>query len=241
LEQVLDSHPDIVSAEETRVFTDEAQVLLTRGLPQGTPMLAALDGASVKSLGQARERYFHSMELFLDQPIGDRLLIDKNPDLQSLIPAFVRFFPEIKLLVAIRDPRDVVMSCFMQPLWPLSTGNATFLNLEGTVGTYMRVMGIWLTLKPLVKNPFLEVRYEDMVDDLESVARKTLDFLGVPWDARVMKFDEHARQKVVRSPTYSDVTKPVYKGAIGRWRNYRKYLEPHLEKLEPVVKAFGYE
>ncbi|MGD1087421.1 MAG: sulfotransferase [Verrucomicrobiota bacterium] len=241
LEQVLDSHPDTVSAAETRVFTDEALVLLTRGLPQGTPMLAALDGASVKSLGQARERYFHLMELFLDQPIGDRLLIDKNPDFQSLIPAFVRFFPEIKLLVAIRDPRDAVLSCFMQPLWPLSTGNATFLNLEGTVGTYTRVMGIWLTLKPLVKNPFLEVRYEDMVDDLESVARKTLDFLGVPWDARVMKFDEHARQKVVRSPTYSDVTKPVYKGAVGRWRNYQKYLEPHLEKLEPVVKAFGYE
>jgi tetratricopeptide (TPR) repeat protein len=241
LEQVLDSHPDIVSAEETRIFTDEAQVLLTRGLPQGTPMLAALDGASVKSLGQARERYFHSMELFLDQPIGDRLLIDKNPDLQSLIPAFVRFFPEIKLLVALRDPRDVVLSCFMQPLWPLGIGNVTFLNLEGTVGTYARVMGIWLTLQPLIKNPFLEVRYEDMVDDLESVARRTLDFLGVPWDARVMRFDEHARQKVVRSPTYADVTKPVYKGAVGRWRNYQKYMEPHLEKLEPFVKAFGYE
>jgi hypothetical protein len=102
-------------------------------------------------------------------------------------------------------------------------------------------MGIWRTLAPLIKNPCLEVRYEDMVDDLESVAHKTLDFLGVPWDARVLGFDEHARQKVVRSPTYADVTKPIYKGAVGRWRNYQKYLEPHLEKLEPYVKAFGYE
>jgi len=92
-----------------------------------------------------------------------------------------------------------------------------------------------------LKNLHIEVRYEDMVDDLESVARKTLDFLDVPWDERVLGFDKHAREKVVRSPTYADVARPVYKSARGRWRNYQKYLEPHLEKLEPFVKAFGYE
>ena len=102
-------------------------------------------------------------------------------------------------------------------------------------------MNTWQTIASRMKNLYLEVRYEDMVEDLESVARKTLDFLGVEWDATVLGFDAHARQKVVRSPTYADVTKPVYKGAVGRWRNYRKYLEPHLEKLEPFVKAFGYE
>ena len=88
---------------------------------------------------------------------------------------------------------------------------------------------------------YLEIRYEDMVEDLESVSRKTLDFLGVPWDAGVLNFDEHARQKPVRTPNYADVTRPVFKTAAGRWRNYQKYLEPYLEKLEPFVKAFGYE
>jgi tetratricopeptide (TPR) repeat protein len=241
LEQVLDSHPDIVSAEEMTIFLDKAYHPLIRRKPPGTPMLAALDAAPVESLRQARESYFRSMESFLGSPIGNRVLIDKNPSIQVLIPALVRFFPEIKLLVAIRDPRDVVLSCFMQPHWPLSGGNVTFLNLEASVRTYARAMGIWRTLRPLVKNPFLEVRYEDMVDDLESVARRTLDFLGVPWDARVLAFDEHARKKLVRSPTYADVTQPVYKRARGRSHNYRKYLEPYLEKLEPLVKAFGYE
>jgi hypothetical protein len=88
---------------------------------------------------------------------------------------------------------------------------------------------------------YLQIRYEDMVEDLESVSRKTLDFLGVPWDVGVLKFDEHARHKQVRSPTYADVAKPVFKTAVGRWRNYQKHLEPFLEKLEPFVKAFGYE
>jgi tetratricopeptide (TPR) repeat protein len=241
LEQVLDSHPDIVSAEETTIFQDDAYSPLRRAVPPETAMLSGLESAQTDTLRRSRENYFRSMELHLGNPIGHRLLIDKNPSIQVLIPAFLRIFPEIKLLVAIRDPRDVCMSCFMQPHLPISKSSVDFLNLEDTAEHYVRVMGMWRTLKPLIKNLCLEVRYEDMVDDLESVARRTLDFLGVPWDARVLGFDEHARQKLVRSPTYADVTQKVYKRARGRWRNYQKYLEPHLEKLEPFVKVFGYE
>ncbi len=241
LEQVLDSHPDIVSAEETPIFHDEACMPLVSKLPQGSPMLAVLEAVQTDALQQSRANYFRFMELWLGNPIGERLLIDKNPDKTPLMPALVRIFPEIKLLVALRDPRDVVLSVFMQVHLPITAANMSALNLEGTVETYARVMGIWTTLAPLIKNACLEVRYEDMVNDLESVARRTLDFLGVPWDARVLGFDEHARKKMIHSPTYADVTKPVYKGAVGRWRNYQKYLEPYLEKLEPFVKAFGYE
>jgi len=241
LEQVLDSHPDIVSAEETEIFLDEAYIALSRSLPPGTLMLPALEATKTDTLKQARTIYFHSMELSLGKPIGERLLIDKNPSLTFMVPALIRVFPEIKLLIALRDPRDVCLSCFMQPFFQLAQTNSAYLTLEGTVEEYVSIMGVWRAVAPLMKNPYLEVRYEDMVEDLESVTRRTLDFLGAPWDARVLGFDKHARQKVVRSPTYADVTKPVYKGAVGRWRNYQKYLEPYLDNLEPFVKAFGYE
>ena len=241
LEQVLDSHPDIVSAEETTIFHSDAYTPLGQNLPPETAMLAALDGASAPALRQGRQRYFQTMSRCVGRPLEPCLLIDKNPSLQVFILAFVRFFPEARLLVALRDPRDVVLSCFMQPHWPLGEGSVNFLNLEDGCTAYRQVMGIWQTLKPLLKNPWLEVRYEDMVADLEPVARRTLDFLGVSWNPGVLKFNEHARQKLVRSPTYADVAQPVYQRARGRWRNYQKYLEPHLEKLAPFVKAFGYE
>ena len=241
LEQVLDSHPDIVSAEETTIFHDEAYIPLARSLPDNEPMLSVLEAAPASALQQSRTGYFRSVEGFLGQPIGERLLIDKNPSVTFLIPLLIRVFPEIKFLIALRDPRDVVLSCFMQSFLPLTQGNSAYLSLESTVEEYTALMKMWKTIAPLIKNPCLEVRYEDMVNDLESVARRTLDFLNVPWDARVLGFDEHARGKVVRSPTYADVTKPVYKGAVGRWRHYQKYLEPYLEKLDPFVKAFGYE
>jgi tetratricopeptide (TPR) repeat protein len=241
LEQVVDSHPEIVSVEETEIFHDEAYLSLSRRLPPNSPMVPVLEAATTEELQKARGDYFRFMELALGQPVGDRLLIDKNPSLTFLIPALVRIFPEIKLLIALRDPRDVVLSCFMQPFYVIAQTNSAYLSLAGTAQEYAAVMGIWLAVKPWLKNPWLEVRYEDMVSDLESVARPTLAFLGAPWDAKVLGFDEHARQKTVRSPTYADVTQPVYKSAMGRWRHYQKYLDPHLAKLEPFVTAFGYE
>jgi hypothetical protein len=240
LEQVLDSHPDIISAEETEIFHDDAYMTLARGLPEDTAMLKVLEAAQAGALRQSRDAYFKAMELSLGKPIRGRLLIDKNPSYTFLIAAMARIFPEIKFLVALRDPRDVVLSCFMQPFVPLGNTTSSFLSLEGAVDEYAALMGMWRTLKPMLKNPCLEVRYEDMVEDLESVARRTLDFLGVPWDTRVLRFDEHARQKTVRSPTYADVAKPVFKTAVGRWRNYGKYLEPQLAGLERFVKEFGY-
>jgi len=202
-------------------------------------MFSCLAAAKPAALQSARQNYFRSMELSLGQPIGGRLLIDKNPTYTFLVPALIRIFPEVKFLIALRDPRDVVLSCFMQDL-PLNQVGAAFLTLDGTIEEYTSMMNGWQTIKPRIENAYLEVRYEDMVNDLESVARKTLDFLGVPWDARVLGFDRHAREKLVRSPTYADVTQPVYKRAMGRWRNYQKYLEPHLEKLKPFIQAFGY-
>ena len=206
-----------------------------RGQPRGD----LADASGVNRLCRARANYFRSAELFQGEPLDGRLLIDKNPSLTFLIPPLLRIFPEIKLLIALRDPRDVVLSAFMQPL-PFSQGGSAFLTLGGTVDEYVAMMSLWQTLKPMIESHYLEVRYEDMVEDLETVARKSLDFLGVAWDAKVLGFDEHARKKLVRSPTYADVTQPVYKRAVGRWQHYQKYLEPHLERLAPFIKAFGY-
>ena len=240
LEQVLDAHPDIVTAEETHILHDEAYLPLSRGFPETASVLQVLDAAAPTQLRQARENYFRYTELFIGKTIGDKLLIDKNPALNVLIPAVVRIFPEARFLVALRDPRDVCLSCFMQPL-AINPVSSAYLTLEGTATQYASVMGFWRTMLPRMRNPSLEVRYEEVVEDLELGSRRVMDFLGVEWDERVLRFHEHARNKPVRSPSYADVVKPVFKTAVGRWRNYQKYLEPWLEKLDPYVKAYGYD
>lgn len=240
LEQVLDAHSDIISAEETKMMHDEAYLPLIRDFPEGTSVLQALDSVPPSLIGQARENYFRCMELFLHRQIGGRLLVDKNPALNLMIPMVVRVFPETKFLVALRDPRDVVVSCFMQAL-PLTPISSSYLSLEGTVNQYANVIGFWLEMLPRMGNQWIYVRYEEMVEDLPAAARSVLGFLGVEFEDNVLKFYEHARTKRVNSPSYADVKKPLYRTAVGRWRNYQKYLEPYLPTLDRFVKAFEYE
>lgn len=240
LEQILDSHSDVVSAEETDHFQDYVGNPLDQRWPVLVPILTVLESAPKDVLLGCRESYFAATESCIQSSIGDRLLIDKNPSLTSYILMMIRVFPEISLLVALRDPRDVVVSCFMQSLLPVHAANATWLELETAVEDYISVMTSWRAIAPMLPNPHAEVRYEDLVVDMESTARRVLEFLGVNWDEDVLNFDEHARRKMVRSPTYADVTQKVFTRAVGRWRNYQEYLEPHLPRLEPFVKAFGY-
>jgi hypothetical protein len=238
LEQVLDAHPYLISAEETTVFQRETVEFLARQLPSGGLLLQALQSASPELLRQGRQNYIEGMTRVIGHLSDGRILIDKDPSLTGLVPAFVRFFPEAKLLVALRDPRDVCLSCFMQPL-PLGPASSAFLTMEGTVRGYASDMGLWRATAPCLGDCFLEIRYEDLVSDLERVARVVLKFLGVTWHEQLVRFNEFAERKLVLSPSYAAVAKPVSKKAIGRWRNYQKYLEPWLEILAPFVKAFG--
>ena len=122
-------------------------------------------------------------------------------------------------------------------LTPISVN---WLALEDAAVYYARSMQTWLKVRTLTAGSWIEFRYEDVVGDLEREARRILEFLGRPWDDKVLKFYEHVREKIVRSPTYRDVTQPVYHKSIGRWKNYAKYFEPALKTLEPFVAEFGY-
>jgi tetratricopeptide (TPR) repeat protein len=239
LEQVLDAHSDVISAEETALIHDEVYRPITRDYPPGTGLLQMLDSAPPSLLCHARENYFRCAQMFLRQDIGSRLLLDKNPGVDVIVPVLVRAFPETKFLVALRDPRDVVMSCFMQSL-TLTPVSSAYLSLEGTVNQYASVMGFWLDMLPRLGNQWMFVRYEEMVDDLPAVARSVLGFLGLEFEDNVLKYYEHARAKRVNSPAHAEVRQPLYRTAVGRWKNYEKYLEPYLPGLERFLKEFNY-
>jgi tetratricopeptide (TPR) repeat protein len=192
LEQVLDAHPDIVSSEETLTFHDDAYRPLTRDRPPETPVLEILNSATPALLKKSREDYVRITEKFLGASIGNRLLIDKNPSQTAQVPSVVRIFPEAKFLISLRDPRDVCLSCFMQPL-SLNPVASTYLTLEGTAAEYPSLMGFWRSIMPKLSNPHLEVRYEDLVADLETSARRTLEFLR--------RFVGRARPRIRRTCT----------------------------------------
>jgi len=239
LEQVLDAHSDVISLEETTLIHDEIYRPMARDFPPGAGIFQMLDSAPPSVLCHLRENYFRCAERFLRQAIGNRLLVDKNPGLNVMVPVLVRVFPETKFLVALRDPRDVVMSCFMQAL-TLTPASSAYLTMDATVNQYANVMDFWRAMLPRMGDRGMYVRYEEMVDDLPTVARSVLGFLGVGFEDNVLKFYEHARTKRVNSPSCAEVRRPLYRTAVGRWRNYEKHLEPYMSRLEPFLKELNY-
>jgi tetratricopeptide (TPR) repeat protein len=239
LEQVLDSHQSLTSADELQVMAEVVYLPMCRDSPTRKPVPAILDETALEDIEAARHRYWQAMEGALREPIGDRVLLDKNPALTGLLPVVARVFPEMKIIFALRDPRDVVISCYLQQL-PLNPVSVHFLSLEETATQYAAAMRLWLKVREMIRNPWIEVRYEDTVADIERQARRVLSFLELPWDDAVLDYRRRTAAKHVHSPTYEAVTKPLYTSSIGRWRNYAEAMAPCLDALRPFVDAFGY-
>ena len=239
LEQVLDSHPDLISSDEREAFARDIFPAMWMTATTRTPTLDALDQIPLERLARQRERYLDYMAAALNQPIGDRMHLDKNPPFTLLIPAVLRLFPEMKLLIALRDPRDVVLSCFMQYL-PLNTNSVWYLTLEETAERYSIDTGAWRRLREVIPANWLEVRYEDLVADLPTQARRALAHLGLSWSPEVLNYRQRLKGKPVSSPTYEAVSKPIYTSSIGRWKHYERYFGSALDRLTPFITAFGY-
>jgi hypothetical protein len=241
LEQVLDAHPELVSSEERDFIGREIYYTATARRGNIT-LIEALDQLRSEEIEQYRQRYFAAMEYLLGEPIAGRMHLDKNPAYNLTIPLMQRIFPETRLIIALRDPRDVVLSCYLRYL-PLNAVSVRFLDVARTAERYALDMSAWLKFREIVDVPWCEIRYEDTVADLESQARKALTTLGLEWDRRVLDYRNRLAQtqKHVTSPTYEAVAKPIYTHAVGRWKNYQRLLEPVFDTLAPFIREFGYE
>ncbi len=239
IEQILAAHPAIDAFDESEAFVSEVGDKLAP--PPPAPPLSArgLDALSPERVLELRRRYFKSLLRETHEKPDAELLLDKNPAPTASLHLWLRVFPESKVLIALRDPRDVVISCFFQN-FSLTPLNANFLSLERSVKHYTDLMDTWLRLRDLGGFQWMETRYEDVVARLETDSRRITEFLGLLWQASQSEFHEAARRKLVFSPTYSDVARPIHHRAIGRWRNYAAALEPFLPRLDRFVKAFGY-
>jgi hypothetical protein len=212
---------------------------LLRGAPLEQPILQVLDAVSSDDLADHRQRYLRYMEALLGTAIRNRVHLDKNPAMNPMLPVVRRLFPEMKLLIALRDPRDVVASCFLRYL-PLNPVSVCFLTLERTVQRYALDMNAWLTLREMLDGGWIEVRYEQLVVDIRGQAQRALELLDLPWADSILDYRDRLAARHVGSPSYADVKRPVYASAIGRWRNYERHLEPVLPSLERFVQALGY-
>jgi len=239
MEQVLGAHPDILVFDEPDSFASEILNPVAPAPPARALTLKALNTLTPAARAGLIRRYYRSLLCELDQPPTGKVLLDKNPSLTASLPVWLRFFPRSKVIVALRDPRDIVVSCFFQNL-TLTPQNVNFLSLARTAKYYADSMDVWLRLRELGGFDWMELRYEEMVNNLEAEGRKATEFLGLPWHNAQAKYYEGSRRKFVFAPTYSDVAKPVYRRAVRRWEHYAAAVEATQPVLARYCRAFAY-
>ena len=115
-----------------------------------------------------------------------------------------------------------------------------FLSIEQSAKFYAAAMELLEQYQSVLGLKFHIVRYEDMVTDLETEARKLIAFIGEKWDDTVLRYFEHARKRNVSTPSYSAIASPIYSRSIGRWKNYTNQMQPVFSTLAPYIKKFGY-
>lgn len=229
----------------TRIqLTDESEILPAGILPEllarsGKQVLTLdqLDSLPPRELRLARARYSRHHLLANGTPQNVGWQIDKNPSLLRLLPAVCRLFPESKWVMALRDPRDISISCFLRQ-FPLNALSAEYLTLAGAVGATRRDLECWLQMREQLEDYGREIRYEDLLDDLQSSSSDALSLLGLTWENNMLDF--HRETSPVNSPTYEAVSKPLFYQAKGRWVNYEEQLAAHLPGMQALVHKFGY-
>ena len=240
VEQILGAHSDIRVFDEPEAFTQE---LLTSLHPK--PPARCLNFKSLNTLAPSvstrlADRYFKSLLREANEaPVG-KLLVDKNPSLTPALHIWLKIFAKIKIIITLRDPRDVIISCYFQNL-PLTASNVNFLSIDKSVKFYSACMDTWMRMREMPGFEWIEIRYEEIVGNLKTEGKRMMDFLGLPWQEAQANFYEPKQRNFILASAYDDVTKPLYNKSVARWKHYAEALEPVRPELEKYCRAFGYQ
>lgn len=235
LEQMLDAHPDFRSMDE-RGFVYQLIERMERAEQRYPDELADL---TQDEADQLRAVYWRLVDRTLPD-LGLHRLVDKNPLNMLCLPMILRLFPNARIILCLRHPCDVLLSCSMQPF-----RSPAFMvmcsSLQRLARGYADAFEQCCRHIDVFNLQALEWRYESVVGDFDGAVARLGKFLAVEDASPFAGFAEHARAKrFIGTPSYARVTEPVNRAAVGRWNNYSEQFEPILPVLRPWLERFDY-
>jgi tetratricopeptide (TPR) repeat protein len=226
VERILSSHSEVVSAGETNHFAlamRKATGLRGGGMIDG----ALIDGGARADAATVGRSYVGAVRA--TQGISGRF-VEKQPFNALLVPHILRALPDARIIMLRRHPADVVLSSYRQDF--AQTGGMldyTF-SLQATARYVVRFDAMARRFaETLPEDRYCEVAYEDVVADLEGQVRRLLDFCGLEFEERCLRFEENASP--VATASAAQVRQPLYSSSVGRWKKYRPAMDPALDIL----------
>lgn len=233
LEETLACHPNVVTTGEKDALAETVRTL----------MAGPSDMERLKTLGEAaldrhRLAYWEALGKLGVRAEG-KILVDKQPFNTVRLPLIAKLFPEAKIVFCLRDPRDVVLSCFRRR-FTMTAANYEFLTLEGAAKLYDAVMRLARLYRAQLPVALHEIRTEALVDNFEEQMRALCAFVGLPWIAEFREFAERSAAREVATPSSTQILRGLNREGIGHWRNYAQALAGVTPLLTPWVKHFNY-
>jgi tetratricopeptide (TPR) repeat protein len=221
------------------------QMHVLEEMPPLAEVEAALGGhARLASLGAGeanalRSLYFERVRA-ISPPGPGQTIVDKFPLHMARMAVIHRLFPDAKVVFVERHPCDAVLSCFTSN-FTLNRAMRCFTTLEGAARLYDIVFDSWTRASSLLPIDVHRLRYERLIADPAAQMRALLDFLGLPWDERVLDNQAAASKRThIATASYKQVTEPLYARSVGRWERYRAQMAPILPILAPWAERLGY-
>ena len=233
LEVVLDGHPQVASIEEHELLT-EGVLRFMREPSNLEPLLRADEG----QLNAARAAYWDAARQAGVDPAG-KVFVDKHPLNTLKLPLIARLFPRAKILFAIRDPRDVVLSCFRRR-FNMNAAMYQLLTLHGAASFYAAVMEFADQVRPLLGLGWQVVRYENLVADFEQEMQGICKFLNLEGVAGMGDFAGRVQQRERATPSTAQLARGLVRSTLEQWRHYSAPLQSILPTLNPWVERLGY-
>ncbi|HUQ13428.1 MAG TPA: sulfotransferase [Novosphingobium sp.] len=237
VENVLASLPGVAALEERPTLGAADRRYLSGDEAAIAAGLAAFARLPESGLAELRTAYWDKVHA-AGVPAKTPHFVDMDPLKGAHLPFIARMFPEARVVIMRRDPRDVVWSCFKTPFAP-TTGTLEFTTLERAARHYdalMRLIDLALERLPLA---VFELDYHRVVREFEPTTRALCAFTGIPWSEDVRRFDKTAQARGVSTASAGQVRKGLYDGS-GQWRPYARHFEPIVPILAPWIERFGH-
>lgn len=223
VEQILAAHPDVHGFGELQAMSRLARsVPGLSGSIQHWPEAAA--GLQPSQLAEAARRYLN--EATRGRTFDALRFIDKAPMNFLYLGLAGMLFPQARVIWCLRDPRDVGISIYGENFGLNEKYACDLTAIAQYYQAHSRLLEHW---QGVLGDRLIVCRYEELVADHEAQVRGLLRHIGLNWDVRCLKFFEDGRP--VLTPSRWQVRQPIYQGAVGRWRQYEKQLQPLLAAL----------
>ena len=235
LDTILRTHGSVEVVEE-KPFINKIINELKNHINGNFSILNKVDKNFIKKL---RSSYFKDFNNFLPMEKG-KTYIDKFPLSIIYLAEIKLIFPNSKFILALRNPYDCVLSCFMQPFTP-NDAMSNFYTLKEASRFYDEVMKLWLNYEKKLNLNLHLIKYEDTVENFDASISNLLKFLSLEWDNKLREFHKTAEKRgIIKTPSYNQINQPLYNKSIGRWKNYEKYFKENGTILKKWNLKFNY-